>query len=119
MTQLEEIEQVLADYENRYGMSSAEFLKKYESGQTDDSADAVEWASLTKMAGHFRRYKIQTDLATTEEELSEFEKHYNMSTAEFYSKYQAGQTDDPMDYVEWASLAQMAENLRKKLDVLT
>lgn len=117
MTQLEEIEKVLADYEKQYGMSSVEFLKKYESGQTDDSADSVEWASLIKMAGHFRQSQIQADLAATEEDLSEFEKRYNMSTAEFYGKYQTGQTDDRMDYVEWASLAKMAENLRKGLNL--
>ena len=53
--QLEDMERVLADYEKQYGMSSAEFLKRYESSQTDDRMDFVEWASLTKMAGHFRQ----------------------------------------------------------------
>lgn len=117
MTQLEKIEKVLTDYEKQYGMSSAEFLKKYEAGQTDDSGDSVEWASLTKMAGHLRQSQIKIDLAATEENLSEFEKRYNMPTAEFYGKYQTGQTDDRMDYVEWASLAKMAENLRKELNL--
>ena len=53
--QLEDMERVLADYEKQYGMSSAEFLKRYEAGQTDDSAESVEWASLTKMSRHLRR----------------------------------------------------------------
>lgn len=53
--QLEEIERVLADYERQYGMSSVEFFKKYDSGQTDDRMDYVEWASLTKMAEHLRK----------------------------------------------------------------
>jgi hypothetical protein len=47
-------------------------------------------------------------------ELAEFEQRYGMTSDEFYPLYQAGQTDDRMDFVEWASLAQMAENLRRK-----
>ncbi|MBI3163636.1 MAG: hypothetical protein HYZ24_03055 [Chloroflexi bacterium] len=52
---LEDIERVLANYEKQYGMTSAEFLKKYEAGKTDDRMDYVEWASLTKMAKSFRK----------------------------------------------------------------
>ena len=52
--QFEEIERVLADYERQYDMKTAEFFQKYNSGQTDDRMDFVEWASLAKMAGHFR-----------------------------------------------------------------
>ena len=58
-------------------------------------------------------------LRETEKDLSEFEHQYNMSTADFFSQWQAGQIDDRMDYVEWASLAQMAENLRKRLALLS
>jgi hypothetical protein len=53
--QLEDIERVLADYEKQYGMSSAEFFQKYDSGQTDDRMDYVEWSSLTQMAEHLRQ----------------------------------------------------------------
>ena len=125
MTQLEEIEKVLADYEKKYGMSSVEFLKIYESGQTDDSMDSVEWASLTKMAGHLRQAqakeelnKLKTDLVAAEKDLSKFEKQYNISTEDFYSQWQAGKTDDHMDFVEWASLAQMADDIRKQIEIL-
>ena len=53
--QLEDIERVLADYEKQHSMSSAEFFQKYNSGQTDDRMDYVEWASLTQMAEHLRQ----------------------------------------------------------------
>jgi hypothetical protein len=53
--QLGGMERVLADYEKQYGMSSAEFLKKYEAGKTDDRMDYVEWASLTRMSKGFRK----------------------------------------------------------------
>jgi hypothetical protein len=53
--QLEEIERVMADYERQYGMKTADFFKKYDSGQTDDRMDFVEWASLTQMTDHIRQ----------------------------------------------------------------
>jgi len=55
--------------------------------------------------------RLQTDLA-------EFEKQYGMSSERFYRRYQAGETDDRMDYVEWASLMQMADNLQQRLSLL-
>ncbi len=53
--QLEDMERVTANYEKQYGMSSAEFLKKYEAGKTDDHMDFVEWSGLTKMSKSFRK----------------------------------------------------------------
>ena len=67
----------------------------------------------------FEVNQIQADIAATKKDLSEFEHQYSMSTADFFSQWQAGQIDDRIDYVEWASLAQMAENLRKRLALLS
>ena len=62
--------------------------------------------------------QLEIDLAATEKDLSGFELQNSLSTADFFQRWKAGQTDDRMDYVEWASLAQMAENLRKRLEFL-
>jgi len=62
--------------------------------------------------------QLEIDLAATEKDLNGFEAQHNLSTAEFFQQWKAGKTDDRMDYVEWASLAQMAENLRKRLEFL-
>ena len=35
----------LSIYENRYGMTSEDFYGRYESGQTEDSIDFLEWAN--------------------------------------------------------------------------
>ncbi|HSN76794.1 MAG TPA: hypothetical protein VL334_17105 [Anaerolineae bacterium] len=56
----------------------------------------------------------QTRLDDLNAELAEFERRYGMTSDEFYRLYKAGRTDDRMDFVEWASLAQIAENLRRK-----
>ena len=52
-------------------------------------------------------------------DLAEFEARYGMSSNEFFRRFQAGQTDDRMDFVEWASLVQMAANLNERLSLLT
>ncbi len=52
-----------------------------------------------------------TDLEQLCSDLAEFERRYQLSSAEFYRRYRAGQTDDRMDYVEWASLVQLAEGI--------
>ena len=57
-------------------------------------------------------------LSQLQADLSEFEQRYQLSSAEFYRRYQAGQTDDRMDYVEWASLVQMRDKLQQQLDLL-
>ncbi len=53
-TQLEDIEEILAGYEQQYGLTSMEFLQRYDAGRTDDRMDYVEWAALTKMAQDLR-----------------------------------------------------------------
>jgi hypothetical protein len=58
-------------------------------------------------------------LGQLQRDLAEFEQRYSLSSTEFYRRFQAGQTDDRMDYVEWASLVQMRDNLRKRLSLLT
>ncbi len=43
--------------------------------------------------------------------MRQFEETYKLASDEFYQWFQSGQTDDPMDDVEWASRVQMAGNL--------
>ena len=92
----------------------SKLAKLYEDGQVSETTART----LNKVLD-FEMNQIQTDLAATEKDLIEFEYRYHMSTADFFRQWKAGQTDDRMDYVEWASLAQMADNLRKRLEFLT
>ena len=57
-------------------------------------------------------------LSQLEADLAEFEQRYDLPSAEFYRLFQSGQTDDRMDYVEWASLVQMRDNLTQRLRLL-
>jgi hypothetical protein len=63
--------------------------------------------------------QTRTLLEQLQADLVVFEQQYQLSSAEFYQQYQTGKTDDNLDFVEWASLIQMAENARKKLALLT
>lgn len=83
------------------------------SGQTSEALAR----NIHKLVG-LEVSQLEIDLAATDKDLDEFEKRYGMSTVDFFSQWQAGKTDDRMEYVEWASLAQMADNLRKRLELL-
>jgi hypothetical protein len=48
-TQLKELEKDLQEFETRYGMSSAEFLSRYQKGALGDSAEVMEWHALHSM----------------------------------------------------------------------
>jgi len=61
----------------------------------------------------------RTQIAQLQTDLAEFEEQYTLSSVEFHQQYQAGQTDDRMDFVEWASLVQMMQNLHARLALLT
>jgi len=67
-------------------------------------------------------YEAETcrqQLRQLHDDLSVYEQQYSLSSAEFYVHYQKGQTDNRMDYIEWASLFQMAQRLEKRLSLLT
>ena len=61
----------------------------------------------------------RTKLRGLIQDLAVFEEEHRLSSVEFYQRFQKGLTDDRMDYIEWASLFQMKENLRKRLQILT
>lgn len=60
--------------------------------------------------------RLRMQLEEIERIMADYERQYDMETAEFFKKYDAGQTDDRMDFVEWASLVKMAEYFRQVLD---
>lgn len=76
-------------------------------------------AQTLNKAVEYEVSQSQAQLEEIEKALADYEKQFNMSTAEFYERYQAGQTDDSAESVEWASLAQMAESIRKRLELLS
>ena len=77
---------------------------------------------VTRSVDKFLDYEAaqtRTLLAQLQADMQVFEQQYHLSSAEFYQQYQTGKTDDSMDFVEWASLIQMADNAQKRLALLT
>lgn len=46
---LKKISELLAQFEAQYGFTSDEFWRRYQAGQTEDSADFLEWNAFYKM----------------------------------------------------------------------
>jgi hypothetical protein len=86
----------------------------YERGQASELMERT----LNKLMAH-EAQQAQDQLGELSAELAEIEQRYGMTSEEFFRRFQAGQTDDRMDFVEWASLIQMAANLRQRLHLLT
>lgn len=72
-------------------------------------------AQTLNKAVEYEASQSQAQLTEIENVLTDYEKQFNMSTIEFFKRYQAGQADDSAESMEWASLAQMADNIRKRL----
>lgn len=47
--QLADLRKDLLRFEQRYGISSSDFLARYQAGQTGDDEDAFEWSVMYKM----------------------------------------------------------------------
>jgi hypothetical protein len=85
----------------------------YRQGQESDLMDRT----LEKLLRH-EAEQSQAQLRQLQADLAELEQRYGLSSEQFYQRYQAGQMGDEMDYVEWASLVQMAHNLENRLELL-
>ena len=86
----------------------------YDQGQASDLMDRM----LDKILAH-EADLCREQLNELPDDLVELEQRYGLPSYGFYRRYQAGQTDDQMDYVEWASLVQMRNNLQERLRILS
>ena len=86
----------------------------YQQGQTSQLMDRT----LDKLLAH-EAEQARLQLETLDADLTTFEQQYDMTSAEFFGDYQAGKTDDRMDFVEWASLVHMRGNVLRRLQLLT
>jgi len=48
------LEQQLAEFEQKYSLSSEEFYEKFERGELGDAMDFVEWSATYEMAANLR-----------------------------------------------------------------
>ena len=85
---------------------------------TDSSAvDPVIHMAIDKLMEReiTRLLKLKTRLA---EQLEEFERTYAMNSSDFYTRYENGEMDDDMDFIEWAATVEMLKNIENRLLLL-
>jgi hypothetical protein len=87
--------------------------KLYRQGQGSDVVDLALEKLLAYELDACRRQLVQL-----EQDLAEFESEYAVSSTQFYDEFQAGDRGDEMDYVERASLIQMADRLRERIALI-
>ena len=58
---------------------------------------------------------IQMKLAIIEKEIHEYEMKYDLSSDEFYKRFNDGELDDRTDYIDWYSLVDTREKLLNTL----
>ncbi len=85
----------------------------YEGGQTSPLLERT----IDKALAH-EAETAQQQLAQIRQDLGTLESQYELSTDEFMRLFRAGKADDRMDFIDWASLAQMAEGLEVRAQLL-
>ena len=76
--------------------------KVFEKGLQDDY--------LTRSIGkiiEFEKEKTSKDIQALKNDLELFERKYNMSSIEFFEKFEKGELGDNEDYFEWSALFHM------------
>ncbi|KAA0253128.1 MAG: hypothetical protein KPEEDBHJ_01445 [Anaerolineales bacterium] len=63
--------------------------------------------------------RVRMQLEEIERVMADYERQYDMKTAEFFEEFEAGQLGDAMDFVEWASLTKMAKHLHEVLEEIS
>jgi len=85
----------------------------YRQGYRSDVIDR----SLDKIIA-LERAAARREYADLRERLQTFETRYQMSSADFYKLFRAGEMGDAMDIVEWSIFYEMCEAVRVRLETL-
>lgn len=63
--------------------------------------------------------RVQNKLSDLTAHLETFEDRYEMSSDEFYRRYENGELGDAADFMEWSSFYDMAQSVQQHLNRLT
>lgn len=79
--------------------------------------DKVTDAALLKVASS-QATRDAVVLHDLERDMTEFEQQYQLSSDEFFQRWQAGKMADSADFMDWNALYQMAHEVRQRLEFL-
>jgi hypothetical protein len=60
---------------------------------------------------------IEQQVAELETDLQQYETQYQMSSADFYQRFRAGELGDDIDFVEWSYFYQMSCSVGERLQI--
>jgi len=100
-------------------MTTLEKVRRLEQYVAVSSAaiDPVLGMSIDKLLTRetVRLFGLKARLAN---QLSRFEKSYDLKSVDFYTRYENGEMGDKMDFIEWAATVEMLANADKRLALL-
>lgn len=67
----------------------------------------------------YHRKKLRRTIARLQLDLEKYEKTYNMSSLDFYQRFDAGEMDDSKDFMLWAGVYELWLNRQDKLKQLS
>ena len=67
----------------------------------------------------YQIFELRKEILNLQLDLKAFEKKYQLSTEEFYKKFNNGEFDDNTDYMAWAGIYEMLKRSEKKLKDLS
>jgi hypothetical protein len=66
----------------------------------------------------YHKNKLSREIASMQVDLDTFEKQYNMSSEEFFGKFEDGQLGDENDFIIWAGVYELQKDSKEKLNML-
>lgn len=73
--------------------------------------------SLEKIIA-IEKVEAQQKLDDLEQRLQAYEIQYQLSSAEFYQRFQAGELGDDMNFIEWSIFYEMRDSVQNRLTTL-
>ncbi|MEN4017726.1 MAG: hypothetical protein PQ975_04385 [Methanobacterium sp.] len=95
-------------------ISKIKILEELAKLGSDDEVFINAIDKLTK----YKINELEKDINDIEISLKEFEEKYGLESTEFIKKFESGEMGDEMDFMEWASLYDMKERLKNRLNIV-
>jgi len=73
--------------------------------------------ALRKIIDH-QIARDEADLQRIDKELSQFEQQHNLTSDEFWVRFQAGEMADTVDFMEWNTFCKMRQRIITRLQIL-
>lgn len=78
----------------------------------------IQISGLIENALNREKKILQTALKRTLEKLQDFEMQYNLSSNEFFERYQSSKTDDSNDFIDWAGECYILQSINEKIQAI-